>query len=95
MSNKTINISVDEVTKAKAQAVFESLGLSFSTGVAIYLQQVVARQAIPFTLKAHPRPQRKTPLKKAGNGGSKKTKDLNEGTSLSDVISELQNRKKI
>jgi hypothetical protein len=26
MASKTINISVDETTKAKAQAIFESLG---------------------------------------------------------------------
>jgi DNA-damage-inducible protein J len=52
MASKTINISVDETTKAKAQAIFESLGMSFSTGINIYLEQVVLKKGIPFALKA-------------------------------------------
>jgi addiction module RelB/DinJ family antitoxin len=52
MASKTINISVEETTKAKAQVIFESLGMSFSTGINIYLEQVVLKKGIPFALKA-------------------------------------------
>jgi len=51
MATKTINISIDEKTKEKAQAVFDALGLSFSTGIAIYLEQVALRKGIPFELR--------------------------------------------
>ncbi|MFA6620125.1 MAG: type II toxin-antitoxin system RelB/DinJ family antitoxin [Bacilli bacterium] len=52
MASKTINISVEEATKAKAQAIFESLGMSFSTGINVYLEQVVLKKGIPFALRA-------------------------------------------
>ena len=44
----TINIRVDDELKAKAQETFSDLGLDLTTGIKMYLKQVVMRQAIPF-----------------------------------------------
>lgn len=44
----TINVRVDDELKAKAQETFSDLGLDLTTGIKMYLKQVVMRQAIPF-----------------------------------------------
>lgn len=46
MSN--ISVRVDDELKTKAQETFNELGLDLSTGIKMYLKQVVLRQAIPF-----------------------------------------------
>jgi len=46
----TINVRVDDELKAKAQETFSDLGLDLTTGIKMYLKQVVMRQAIPFEI---------------------------------------------
>lgn len=94
MATKTINISVDEETKAKAQAIFESLGMSFSTGISIYLEQVVQKRGIPFALKAPgaeeeefpEAPKKKTTLK----AGKEKVGVSGSELSLSEILNGLK-----
>ncbi|EGO2792989.1 type II toxin-antitoxin system RelB/DinJ family antitoxin [Enterococcus faecalis] len=45
-----INIRVDEEIKEQSKDVFEALGMDLSTGIKIYLKQVIAQNAIPFDL---------------------------------------------
>ena len=47
---KTYSVRLDEKTRDDAQKVFNELGMDFSTGIKIYLKQVVKRNAIPFDL---------------------------------------------
>ncbi|MBP5199795.1 MAG: type II toxin-antitoxin system RelB/DinJ family antitoxin [Schwartzia sp.] len=44
------NIKIDSVVKQQAQVLFESLGMSLSTAVNIFLKQSVREQAIPFRI---------------------------------------------
>jgi DNA-damage-inducible protein J len=47
--NTTIQVRVDSKTKKAAQAVFEDMGLDLSSGVKMYLAQVVREKGLPFT----------------------------------------------
>ena len=46
--NTTLQIRIDKKTKDAAQKTFIAMGLDMSSGVKLYLTQVVNRQAIPF-----------------------------------------------
>ena len=50
MANLTsaINIQVDSNTKKQATEILNSLGLSMSTAINIFLKQVIKRNGIPF-----------------------------------------------
>jgi addiction module RelB/DinJ family antitoxin len=93
MASKTINISIDEKTKEKAQAVFEALGLSFSTGIAIYLEQVAIRKGIPFDLKTEAPTKRVTKPAPANatNAPGVSTPEKTEA-SLQHVLAKLKTR---
>ncbi|MDP2655118.1 MAG: type II toxin-antitoxin system RelB/DinJ family antitoxin [bacterium] len=44
----TLQIRIDKKTKDAAQKTFHSMGLDMSSGVKIYLAQVVSKGEIPF-----------------------------------------------
>ncbi len=46
--NTTLQIRIDKKTKDAAQKTFRSMGLDMSSGVKLYLAQVVNKKAIPF-----------------------------------------------
>ena len=93
MATKTINISVEESTKEKAQAIFESLGMSFSTGIAIYLEQVVLKKGIPFTLKATAKtPLVKTPTKKKAKLHNPPKEKGSSEASLNAILESLKDK---
>ena len=52
MSMPTVNYSlrIDETDKQMAEQVFKALGMTFSTGINIYLKAVGRQQKIPFDL---------------------------------------------
>ncbi len=45
----TLQIRIDEKTKRKAKKTLESLGLDISSGVKLFLEQVITTQSIPFS----------------------------------------------
>ncbi len=47
--NTVINIRIDKSTKDHAQKTLESIGLDLSSGVKLFLNQVITEQGIPFT----------------------------------------------
>lgn len=47
---KTYSLRLDDKTKSEAQKVFNDLGMDFSTGIKIYLKQVIKNNGIPFEL---------------------------------------------
>ncbi|MCX6738668.1 MAG: type II toxin-antitoxin system RelB/DinJ family antitoxin [Candidatus Parcubacteria bacterium] len=49
--NTTLQIRIDSKTKTSAQKVFKELGLDMSSGMKIFLQQVVNTESIPFPLR--------------------------------------------
>jgi len=50
MANVNYTLRVDETDKKKAEQVFKTLGMTFSTGINIYLKAVGRQQRIPFSL---------------------------------------------
>jgi len=44
----TLQIRIDKETKVLAKEIFESLGLDMSSGIKMYLRQVVINKGIPF-----------------------------------------------
>jgi addiction module RelB/DinJ family antitoxin len=44
------SLRIDEKDKQMAEQVFKSLGMTFSTGINVYLKAVGRRQRIPFDL---------------------------------------------
>lgn len=49
--NSTIQIRVGVDTKREADRVFKNMGLDLSSGIKIYLQQVIHSGSIPFILR--------------------------------------------
>ena len=50
MSTVNYTLRIDEKDKQKAEQVFKALGMTFSTGINIYLKTVSRQQKIPFDL---------------------------------------------
>lgn len=44
----TLQVRIDKKTKEAAQKAFQSMGLDMSSGIKLYLAQVIYQQAIPF-----------------------------------------------
>lgn len=51
MSNKSITIRIDEDLKKKSDQLYESLGLSLSAAIKIFLKQSIRESGLPFELK--------------------------------------------
>ena len=54
MAITNINIRVDNEIKKEAQDVFASLGLDMTTGINIFLRQVIRLRSIPFAITGEP-----------------------------------------
>ena len=44
----TLNVRIEEKTKRAARKVFAGMGMDLSTGVKLFLNQVVTEQRLPF-----------------------------------------------
>lgn len=51
MATKNINILIEEELKDQAEDLFESLGLTLSAAIKIFLKQSVRVQGIPFEIR--------------------------------------------
>ena len=49
-----MNIRIDENIKARAEALFEDLGLNMSTAVNMFIKAALRDNGIPFELKVDP-----------------------------------------
>jgi len=50
----TINVRIEEKTKKAASKALASMGLDLSTGVKLFLHQVVTEKGLPFTPTKNP-----------------------------------------
>lgn len=50
----TVSFKIDDDDKKKAQMLFESMGLSFSGAMNIFVKACINAQGIPFEIKAPP-----------------------------------------
>lgn len=72
---KTYSIRIDNQTKDAAQKVFNDLGMDFSTGIKIYLKQVIKNDGIPFELSNRDSLEQSLSEYRAGNYKSFETVD--------------------
>jgi DNA-damage-inducible protein J len=49
--NTTLQLRIDKKTKTHAQKIFKELGVDMSSGVKMFLQQVVNTESIPFEIR--------------------------------------------
>jgi len=47
----TIQVRIDDKTKAKARKVFGKMGLDVSSGIKLYLNRVIEDETIPFVIR--------------------------------------------
>lgn len=47
--NTTIQVRIDSKTKVAAQKVFKEMGIDLSSGVKLFLNEVLRAKALPFT----------------------------------------------
>lgn len=52
--NVSMNIRVDEGTRAEAESIFEQLGLTMSGAINMFLKQVVREKAVPLSMELDP-----------------------------------------
>ncbi len=52
MSTKPINFRVDEDLKKNAEAILSEMGLTMSSALNLFLQQMVNKRALPFPVEA-------------------------------------------
>ena len=50
MAKVSTNVTIDEVTKKKAQALLSDFGMDLSTAVNIFLKQMVYEGSFPFSI---------------------------------------------
>lgn len=53
MAITNYTLRIDDVDKKKAESVFKTLGMTFSTGINVYIKTVGRQQRIPFALNAN------------------------------------------
>lgn len=54
MQQSTMNIRIDKNTKKEAENLFDSMGLTLSAAVNLFIKQALYEQAIPFTIHRKP-----------------------------------------
>ena len=86
MASVSTSIKIDPVLKKESQELFESLGLSFSSAITIFLSQAVREQAIPFRIgNPIPNPETIKAIEDTKNGIG-----LSKGfTSVSELMEDL------
>lgn len=53
MNNTSINIRINSDTKAKAQELFNSLGMDMSTAINMFLNAAIEYKGIPFVIRKY------------------------------------------
>ena len=80
----TIQARIDPEIKSKAQKIFDTLNISMSEAISMYLTQVTLHKGIPFDIRIPNELTTKT-LRKSEEG-----KELNEVGSVDELFEELE-----
>jgi DNA-damage-inducible protein J len=54
MANVNITIRMDEDLKKDADALFDELGMSFTTAINVFVRQALREERLPFEVTAKP-----------------------------------------
>ena len=97
MATVNYTLRVDEFDKKNAEQVFKNLGMSFATGINIYLKTVGRQQKIPFnmdlndtTMKNQVRRQFKQAFEKAQQESILNGTDNMSMDEINDIIAECR-----
>ncbi|MBF0202633.1 MAG: type II toxin-antitoxin system RelB/DinJ family antitoxin [Desulfamplus sp.] len=52
MNDTIIRSRIDSAVKSEAVKIFNSMGLSMSDAIRLFLHQVISKQALPFSIEA-------------------------------------------
>lgn len=52
MADSIVRSRIDPIVKDEANQILKSMGLSLSDGIRLFLYQVIAHEALPFTIKS-------------------------------------------
>lgn len=76
MEHKEITLSVDPVIEEKTRKILNRLGMSMSTAVNLYFNQIVMTDSIPFDVKVTETPE---PKNKRDNGDGELQAKIRQG----------------
>jgi DNA-damage-inducible protein J len=82
-SSATVQVRVDEQTKAQAKKVLDALHLSMSEAICLFLRQVVLHRGIPFEVKLPNALTRRTMEE------SERGEDLHESATVEELFEDL------
>ena len=54
MANVNVTIRMDDELKAQADALFDELGMSFTTAINVFVKQALREGGIPFEVTTQP-----------------------------------------
>ncbi len=83
-NSETVQVRVDEQTKAQAKKVLAALHLSMSEAVCLFLRQVVLQRGLPFEVKLPNALTRET-IEKAERG-----EDVKEFATVDELFKDLR-----
>ncbi len=73
-----ISARVDENVKRKAENIFEQMGLSTSSAISLFLNQVVSEQGFPFRPRLVPNKKTRDAMQRAQEGKTQVFSNENE-----------------
>jgi len=96
MASVNYTLRIDETDKIEAESVFKELGMSFATGMNIYVKTVRRLRKIPFNMDLNETPQKNTlrnafeALQRESVANGKDNLSLNE---INDIVAEVRGKK--
>ncbi len=88
-----VHIRLDEKTKKSAQKIFSKMGIDMTTGIKLYLHQVILKKGIPFQIVTENglTPEEEQQILKASEEAKKginvtRTMDINEALDYLDNL---------
>ena len=96
MASVNYTLRLDETDKAEAESVFKDLGMSFATGMNIYVKTVRRLRRIPFNMDLNETPPQNTlksafeALQRESTANGNVDLSLNE---INDIVAEVRGKK--
>ena len=96
MASVNYTLRIDETDKIEAESVFKELGMSFATGMNIYVKTVRRLRKIPFNMDLNETPPKNTlrssfeALQRESAANGNDNLSLNE---INDIVAEVRGKK--
>ena len=77
MNEAIVRSRIDPKIKTEATKILDSMGLTMSDGIRLFLHQVIAKKALPFNVEA-PNPETVAAMESARRGEGRETVSLGQ-----------------